>query len=219
MMKRTRTRPAVIAYGLYLYFSSRSFRLAAKCLSAVMIERTHVAIWKWVQKYSDYADRFRTDKCLVKEIFVDETLLQIDGQNYWLWIAYEPNLNVCLMMHLSRERTIFVCYQFFKQLRTRFGRKPIFTDGALWYNEACKWLRLKHHVYSTELKNIMERFIQQIKDRTGCFDDHFPCSRRKEDCDMQHVWNWLKLFILYLHLNADRVRFTTAFLIIEGGGP
>jgi monoamine oxidase len=36
------------------------------------------------------------------------------------------------MMHLSRERTIFfVCYQFFKQLRNRFGRKPpILTNGA-----------------------------------------------------------------------------------------
>jgi hypothetical protein len=60
-----------------------------------------------------------------KEIFVDETtLLRMDGQNYyWLWLAYEPNLGICLMMYnLSRERTIFfVCYQFFKQLRNRLG--------------------------------------------------------------------------------------------------
>jgi transposase-like protein len=46
--------------------------------------------------------------------------------------------------YLSRERTIFVCYQFFKQLRNRYGRKPIFTDGAHWYNDACRWLRLDH---------------------------------------------------------------------------
>lgn len=26
----------------------------------------------------------------------------------------------------------------------------------------------------------MERFIQHIKDRTECFDDHFPC--RKPEC-------------------------------------
>jgi hypothetical protein len=38
-------------------------------------------------------------------------------------------------------------------------------------------------IYGTELKNLMERFIQHIKDRTTeCFDDHFPC-RRKENCD------------------------------------
>jgi transposase-like protein len=71
---------------------------------------------------------------LVRAIFVDETLLQIDGIDYyWLWIAYEPALGTCLAMHLSRERTIFVCYRFFKQLQTRYGRKPIFTDGARWY--------------------------------------------------------------------------------------
>jgi hypothetical protein len=52
--------------------------LAAKCLSAAAVtERTHVAIWKWVQKYSAIAaDGFRTDRRgLVREIlFVDETL-------------------------------------------------------------------------------------------------------------------------------------------------
>ena len=198
-MSRTRTSPAIVSYGLYLYFSSRSFRLAAKCLSSYILKRSHVAIWKWVQKYSDCADRFlRTDKRLVRVIFVDETLLQIDGKDHWLWVAYEPYLSSCLMMHLSKERTIFVCYQFFKQLRYRYGRRPIFTDGAQWYNDACRWLRLEHHVYGTELKNLIERFIQHIKDRTECFDDHFPC-RKKENCDRQHVWNWLKLFVLYLH--------------------
>jgi len=34
-------------------------------------------------------------------------LLKIDGQDYWLWIAYEPNLKTCLMMHLSREGRFF----------------------------------------------------------------------------------------------------------------
>jgi putative transposase len=83
------------------------------------------------------------------------------------------------MMHLSRERTIFVCYQFFRQLRNRYGRKPIYTDAARWYNDACKWLGLKHQVYDNGLlKNLMERFVQQIKDRTECFDDHFPCRNR-----------------------------------------
>lgn len=54
------------------------------------------------------------------------------------------------------------------------------------YIDACKWLRLKHIVYGTELKNIMERFIQQIKDRTECFDDHFPCV--KDGCNMQSMF-------------------------------
>ncbi len=114
-MKRNRTHPAIISYGLYLYFSSRSFRLAARCLSTTAIARTHVAIWKWVQKYSGLADRFRIDKHSVKRIFVDETLIKIEGQNYWLGVAYEPTLSACLLMHPARERRtiFFVCYKFF----------------------------------------------------------------------------------------------------------
>ncbi len=202
--ERIRTHPIIIAYGLYLYFSSRSYRFASKSLEQIT-KRTHVSIWKWVQKYAKLTDRFVIGRRRIKEIFVDETLLKVDGQNYWLWLAYEPNLHVCLLFHLSRERTIFVCYQFFRRIRTRFGNKPIFTDSAHWYNDACRWLRLKHVIYGTELKNIMERFIQQIKDRTECFDDNFPCRTHK--CDRQHVDNWLRLYLLYLHMKTDRVKF------------
>ncbi len=202
--ERIRTHPIIIAYGLYLYFSSRSYRFASKSLEQIT-KRTHVSIWKWVQKYAKLTDSFVIGRRRIKEIFVDETLLKVDGQNYWLWLAYEPNLHVCLLFHLSRERTIFVCYQFFRRIRTRFGNKPIFTDSAHWYNDACRWLRLKHVIYGTELKNIMERFIQQIKDRTECFDDNFPC--KNHNCDKQHVDNWLRIYLLYLHMKTDRVKF------------
>ena len=87
----------------------------------------------------------------------------------------------------------------------------MYIDGVRWYNDAWKWLRLKHHVYDTRLKNLMERFVQQIKNRTECFDDHFPCT--KQNCNRQHVWNWLKLFILYLDMDKDRMQFIT-FLVL-----
>lgn len=204
-VKRNRTDPAIIAYGLYLYFSSRSYRFASKSLEQIT-KRSHVSIWKWMQKYSHWADKFKVNRHSVREIFVDETLIKINGKYYWLWLAYEPNLHACLLFHISKERTIFVCYQFFKQIRTRFGRKPIiYSDGAHWYNDACKWLRLKHIVYGIDLKNIIERLIQQIKDRTECFDDHFPC--RIKNCNRQHVINWIKMFFLYLHMGTNRVQF------------
>jgi len=41
----------------------------------------------------------------------------------------------------------------------------IYTDGAsYYYNQACKWLRIKHIVYddNDNGKNIMERAIQYI---------------------------------------------------------
>ena len=76
-----------------------------------------------------------------------------------------------------------------------YGRKPIWMDDAGWYKEACRWLRLKHHVYPQGQKNLIERMNQALKDRVECFDDLFPCF--KEDCDIKHVHNWISVFRFY----------------------
>ena len=94
-----------------------------------------------------------------------------------LWVVYEPAMDACLAMHLSRERTVFVCYTTTSSSSCRRGRGGMaesqysHTDDARWYNNEAYsgWLRLRHYVYGTELKkkkNLMEWFIQQVKDRT-----------------------------------------------------
>lgn len=67
IIKRVRTHPAIMIYGVYLYFSARSYRLASKCLEPV-VKRSHVSLWKWIQKFAAYADRFNADKHYVKQI-------------------------------------------------------------------------------------------------------------------------------------------------------
>ncbi len=62
----------------------------------------------------------------------------------------------------------------------------------------CQLLKLKHHIHflnTKNEKNIIERTIQYIKDRTECFDDYFPC--RKKKCKLKHVQQWLDLFADY----------------------
>jgi hypothetical protein len=52
----------------------------------------------------------------------------------------------------------------------------------------------------------MEKFVQQIKDRTEeCFDDHFSC--RKQNWNRQHVCLELAeiIHILYLHMDKESI--------------
>ena len=62
------------------------------------------------------------------------------------------------------------------QVKSQYSVEINFTDRARW--DSCKWLRLKHHAYRSDLKEMMERFIQNIRDRTECFDDSFPRTKR-----------------------------------------
>jgi transposase-like protein len=96
---------------------------------------------------------------------IDETMITIKDEVYWLWIAYEPYTKKYLLMNISKDKTVFICYNFIKRLKKLYGSKyTIYTDGAsYYYNQACKWLRIKHIVYDNDNgKNIMERAIQYI---------------------------------------------------------
>ena len=72
---RKRTPIALILYALYLYFSSLSLRRASHVLEPI-IKRSHVAIWKWIQKHSFVFD-FDVDKHDVNSMFIDETEINV----------------------------------------------------------------------------------------------------------------------------------------------
>jgi len=190
-MIRRRTPLALMLYGVYVYLCSNSLRRASKILEPLM-ERSHEAIRQWVQRLAPVCDRFDVDRKLVRIIFVDETMIRIRGREAWVWVAFEPGLRVFLAFHVSYNRSILDAHTFLKRLRSRYGRKPIWTDEGTFYPEACRWLRLEHRVYPTEWKNLIERTNQSLKDRLENFDDTFPCL--KEGCDRGHVRNWISVF-------------------------
>jgi len=61
---------------LYLYFSSLSLKIASHVLEPI-IKRSHVLIWKWIQKYSLVLDSSDVDKHDVNSIFIDETEINV----------------------------------------------------------------------------------------------------------------------------------------------
>ena len=102
-------------------------------------------------------DSFDADKKDVKVIFIDETEINIGRKKAWLWVAYEPQLKAFLSFHISWYQNSLDAYYFIKKLVKKYGRKTIYTDGALWYVDACRWARVDHVVYEQSLKNIMKR--------------------------------------------------------------
>ena len=63
---------------------------------------------------------------------------------------------------------------------------------GVWYPETCRFLRLEHHVYPVEWKNLIKRMNQALKDRLENFNDLFPYF--KEECDHGHIRNWISVF-------------------------
>ncbi|MEM4374207.1 MAG: hypothetical protein QXI97_04320 [Nitrososphaerota archaeon] len=100
----------------------------------------------------------------------------------WVWVAYKPFQRRILGFWLSWNRNSIQAGLFLESLVMAYGRHPVWTDGAPWYHR-CRfgeWLW---------------RGLYRHKDRTECFDDHYPC--RRKNCTLGHVWRWLNLFQLF----------------------
>jgi putative transposase len=189
---RKRTEPEDIVYSLHLYFNGLSLRNTSKAISR-FVKRSHTAIRDWIQKYKPERLFFKMAK--VAEFIIDETQIKVGSEYIWLWVVIESETKNILATSISKERNMFVAEHFLSDIVDKYGKHPISTDGGTWYPQACQFLKLKHHLHSSHEKSIIERTMQYIKDRTECFDDYFPC--RKKKCKLKHVQQWLNLFADY----------------------
>jgi putative transposase len=188
-------------YSLYLYFLGLSLRNTSKALEPFKNEkRSYASIWNWIQRFGS-CHIYKRKR--ISAFIVDETVIQIGNRHYWLWIAIEPIHKSVLGIHISEERNMFVAENFIRSLVDKYGKHTVYTDGGTWYPQACKFLHLKHRLHSTLEKNLIERVMQYFKDRTECFDDYYPCINQRNNCDLQHVYNWIRLYI-YLYITTIR---------------
>jgi putative transposase len=189
--ERNRTSTIVVMYSLYLYFLGLSLRNTSKALIIFKDDkRSHVSVWNWIQRFGSLQIYKRKR---VSAFIIDETVIQIGNQHFWLWFCIEPIHSSVLGIYISKERNMLVAEKFIRSLVEKYGRHTVYTDGGTWYDEACNIIGLKHYLHSPFQKSLMERVNQYFKDRTESFDDYYPC--RQMECNLFHVYNWIQFFV------------------------
>src|SRR3954462_12421197 len=192
MNTRNRTPSSYISYGLNLYYSGLSLRLVSERLSC-FIKRNHVSVWNWIQKYKP--QKIKSKRKKVSEYIVDETMLKVGSKYIWLWIAIEPENCRILALSMSKERNMLIAERFLSSIVEDYGKNIVSTDGGTWYPQACRFLKLNHHLHSTLEKSLIERSMQYIKDSTESFDDYLPY--RRKNCKLLHVQQWLNCLLTF----------------------
>ena len=91
----------------------------------------------------------------ITEFIIDETIIKVGSEYIWLWIAIEDDNREILQISISKERNMFVAERFILNLVKRYGEHPVSTDGGTWYPQACRFLRLRHHIHSRYEKSII----------------------------------------------------------------
>jgi putative transposase len=189
--ERNRTSTVIVMYSLYLYFLGLSLRNTSKALVIFRDKkRSYVSVWNWIPRFGS-SQIYKRKR--VAALIVDETVIQIGNQHFWLWICIEPVHSSVLGIYISKERNMFVAERFIRSLVEKYGKHTVYTDGGTWYDEACNIIGLKHYLHSFLEKSLMERVNQYFKDRIESFDDYYPCMQN--DCNLLHVHNWIQFFV------------------------
>jgi len=138
----------------------------------------------------------------VHRIFVDETMVDLGGTPAWIWVAFEPDLRAMLDFHASRRGNSIDAYLFIRRPVHKCGGVPIYTDGAGWYADACRWTGVERVVYGRPLRNPMsaESMVQYAKEGTEAFDDLFPARKNRlaSGRAFERTHNWLSAF-MFMH--------------------
>jgi putative transposase len=108
-------------------------------------------------------DRVRYKRKRVSAFIIDETIIQIGSQHFWLWFCIEPIHSSVLGIYISEERNMLVAEKFIRSLVSKYGKHIVYTDEGTWYDEACNIIGLKHYLHSSIEKSLMERVNQYFR--------------------------------------------------------
>ncbi len=131
LIKFNRNRTStIVMYSLYLYFLGLSLRNKSKALEPFKEQkRSYVAVWKWIQRFSSLLQIYNKHR-RVSVFIIDETMIQIGSNHFWLWICIESVHKSILRIYISEERNMFVADNFIRSLVSRYGKHTIYTDGG-----------------------------------------------------------------------------------------
>lgn len=136
-----------------------------------------VSALNWVNRFSKLAiieaGKYKPD---VSRVWVaDETMIDLDGKNVWLWDIIDTKTRFLIATHLSYTRTSKDAQQLMKQAYERTGKIPrvIYTDSLRAYLEGIEstfGADTQHKPggpYDVEANtNLIERFHSTLKSRT-----------------------------------------------------
>jgi transposase-like protein len=100
----------------------------------------------------------------VAAFIIYETMIQIGGNEAWLWIAIEPVHSTILGVFLSRHRNTLVVESFLlKLLFKTYGKHTVYSDGGrTWYPQACASLDLNHKIDTHLLRKVSSKGLFSI---------------------------------------------------------
>jgi len=185
-VEREATPRLLMKLSIQLHLAGLSLSNTVSVLEIFGVERARSTVFNWVHK----AELQPEDGRCPDQVAVDETVIRLNDDKYWLYAAVDPETNELLHTSLEPTRTNVIAHGFFHDLRGKHDVDDavFLVDGAIPLKDACQRHGLDFRYEPDGNRNSVERVFREVKRRTICFSNCFSHAR-KETAD-----EWLRAF-------------------------
>jgi len=177
------TPTPVMEYAIELHLAGLSLSNTVEMIERFGVSRARSTIHNWVKK----ADLEPRGGCSPEKVALDETVLNVNGERYWLVGAVDPATNRILHLGLYPNRNMATTEFFLNDLKQKHDLQDavFLVDKAPWLHAALHRFDIqpKHEIFGE--RNPIERVFQEIKRRTRQFYSPFG------NASPEAVENWL----------------------------
>ncbi|MCL9814006.1 IS6 family transposase [Natranaeroarchaeum aerophilus] len=185
-VEREATPELLMKLGIQLHLAGLSLSNTVSILELFGVKRARSTVHNWVHK----ADLQPEDGQSPDHIAVDETVIRLNGQQYWLYAAVDPETNELLHTQLEPTTTTVLAQSFLTTLREKHDVDDavFLVDGATSLQTACSRHGLDFRYEKRGNRNSVERVFREVKRRTSSFSNSFSHAEAETADD------WLRSF-------------------------
>ncbi|MUW13482.1 IS6 family transposase [Halorubrum sp. CBA1125] len=185
-VEREATPRLLMKLRIQLHLSGVSLSNTVSFLEVFGVDRVRSTVHNWVHKANLQPEFGR----IPNHVAVDETVIQLDDEQYWLYAAVDPDSNNFPHTKLEPTRTNVIADQFVAELRDTHDVDDAIclVDGAVPLHRACEkhGLDLRNERHGN--RNSVERIFREVKRRTICFSNCFS------NAEAETANEWLRSF-------------------------
>jgi putative transposase len=170
-VERERTPSELMKLGIRLHLAGLSLSNTIAELAKFGVDRSRKAVHDWVQK----AELQPASDANPDHIALDETVIRVNGQQYWLYAAVDPATNKFLHIRLFTTTTTALTQKFLRELRGKhdISEAVFLVDHAHHLAAALNRAGLRFQTERHGNRNAVERVFRELKRRTSSFSTSF----------------------------------------------
>lgn len=185
-IEREATPRFLMKLSIQLHLAGLSLSNTVSILEVFGVERARSTVHNWVHK----ADLQPEDGCSPDHVAVDETVIRLNNEQYWLYAAVDTETNELLHTKLEPTTNKVIAHSFFAELREKHDVDDavFLIDGSHSLKDAGSRHGLDFRYAKHGNRNSVERVFREVKRRTSSFSNCFS------NAEAETADDWLRSF-------------------------